>query len=69
MKNKKLWKQMGAAAITAAMVMSTIPAEPVQAASGKTLVVSTQKQLNQALKAVKGKKTAVITVKSGKGQA
>ena len=66
MKNKKLWKQMGAAAIAAAMVMSTIPAEPVQAASGKTLVVSTQKQLNQALKAVKGKKAAVITVKSGK---
>lgn len=66
MKNKKLWKQMGAAAITAAMVMSTIPAEPVQAARGKTLVVSTQKQLNQALKAVKGKKAAVITVKSGK---
>ena len=57
---------MGAAAIAAAMVMSTIPAEPVQAASGKTLVVSTQKQLNQALKAVKGKKAAVITVKSGK---
>lgn len=66
MKNKKLWKQMGAAAIAAAMVMSTIPAEPVQAASGKTLVVSTQKQLKQALKAVKGKKAAVITVKSGK---
>lgn len=66
MKNKKLWKQMGAAAITAAMVMSTIPAEPVQAARGKTLVVSTQKQLNQALKAVKGKKAAVITVRSGK---
>lgn len=66
MKNKKLWKQMGAAAIAAAMVMSTIPAEPVQAESGKTLVVSTQKQLNQALKAVKGKKAAVITVKSGK---
>lgn len=66
MKNKKLWKQMGAAAIAAAMVMSTIPAEPVQAVSGKTLVVSTQKQLKQALKAVKGKKAAVITVKSGK---
>lgn len=66
MKNKKLWKQMGAAAIAAAMVMSTIPAEPVQAESGKTLVVSTQKQLNQALKAVKGKKAAVITVRSGK---
>lgn len=65
MKNKKLWKQMGAAAIAAAMVMSTIPAEPVQAVSGKTLVVS-QKQLKQALKAVKGKKAAVITVKSGK---
>lgn len=56
---------MGAAAIAAAMVMSTVPATPVQAAGGKTLAVSSQKQLNQALKTVKGK-NAVITVKAGK---
>ena len=37
MKNKTLWKQVGAAAIAAAMVMSTVPATPVQAAGGKTL--------------------------------
>lgn len=55
MKNKTLWKQVGAAAIAAAMVMSTVPATPVQAAGGKTLAVSSQKQLNQALKTVKGK--------------
>ena len=61
MKNKTLWKQVGAAAIAAAMVMSTVPATPVQAAGGKTLAVSSQKQLNQALKTVKGK-NAVITV-------
>ena len=65
MKNKTLWKQVGAAAIAAAMVMSTVPATPVQAAGGKTLAVSSQKQLNQALKTVKGK-NAVITVKAGK---
>lgn len=65
MKNKTLWKQVGAAAIAAAMVMSTVPATPVQAAGGKTLAVSSQKQLNQALKNVKGK-NAVITVKAGK---
>ena len=53
---------MGAAAIAAAMVMSTVPATPVQAAGGKTLAVFSQKQLNQALKTVKGK-NAVITVK------
>ena len=47
------------------MVMSTVPATPVQAAGGKTLAVSSQKQLNQALKTVKGK-NAVITVKAGK---
>lgn len=64
MKNKTLWKQVGAAAIAAAMVMSTVPATPVQAAGGKTLAVSSQKQLNQALKTVKGK-NAVITVKAG----
>ena len=52
MKNKTLWKQVGAAAIAAAMVMSTVPATPVQAAGGKTLAVSSQKQLNQALKTV-----------------
>lgn len=63
MKNKTLWKQVGAAAIAAAMVMSTVPATPVQAAGGKTLAVSSQKQLNQALKAVKGK-NAVIHRKS-----
>ena len=57
MKNKTLWKQVGAAAIAAAMVMSTVPATPVQAAGGKTLAVSSQKQLNQALKTVKGKKS------------
>ena len=65
MKNKTLWKQVGAAAIAAAMVMSTVPATPVQAAGGKTLAVSSQKQLNQALKTVKGK-NAVITVKAVK---
>ena len=65
MKNKTLWKQVGAAAIAAAMVMSTVPVTPVQAAGGKTLAVSSQKQLNQALKTVKGK-NAVITVKAGK---
>ena len=65
MKNKTYWKQVGAAAIAAAMVMSTVPATPVQAAGGKTLAVSSQKQLNQALKTVKGK-NAVITVKAGK---
>lgn len=65
MKNKTLWKQVGAAAIAAAMIMSTVPATPVQAAGGKTLAVSSQKQLNQALKTVKGK-NAVITVKAGK---
>lgn len=65
MKNKTLWKQVGAAAIAAAMVMSTVSATPVQAAGGKTLAVSSQKQLNQALKTVKGK-NAVITVKAGK---
>ena len=56
---------MGAAAIAAAMVISTVPATPVQAAGGKTLAVSSQKQLNQALKTVKGK-NAVITAKAGK---
>ena len=65
MKNKTLWKQVGSGTIAAAMVMSTVPATPVQAAGGKTLAVSSQKQLNQALKTVKGK-NAVITVKAGK---
>lgn len=65
MKNKTLWKQVGAAAIAAAMVMSTVPATPVQAAGGKTLAVSSQKQLNQALKTVKAGKNVKITIPKG----
>ena len=56
MKNKTLWKQVGAAAIAAGMVKSTVPATPVKAAGGKTSGGGSKKQLNQAIKKEKGNK-------------
>lgn len=67
MKYNQLWKRMGAAALAAAVVVSTVQAPTeVSAAGGKSVVVSSQKQFNQALKTVKGKKASVITIKAGK---
>ena len=70
---RKSLKKVFAGVLAVAMVITAIPAQPVWAASKKTAVVSTQKELKQALKdgnikKIKIKTKDATTFKLGKGK-